>query len=66
MKTLIEKTSDKIVEAFLKNRIIAPIPSKFTKKLTEAQKFRKICESKIKLPVIGFKAAGAGIPVMKR
>ena len=66
MKTLIEKTSDKIVEAFLKNRIIAPIPSKFTKKLTEAQKFRKICESKIKEPVIGYKAGGTGIPLLKK
>jgi 2-keto-4-pentenoate hydratase len=66
MKTLIEKTSDNLVKAFLKNKIIAPIPIKFSKKLTEAQKFRKICESKIKDPVIGFKAAGTGIPVMKK
>ena len=66
MKTLIEKTSDKIVEAFLKNRIIAPIPSKFTKKLTEAQKLRKLCESKIKEPVIGYKAGGTGIPLLKK
>ena len=33
MKTLIEKTSDKLVKAFLKNKIIAPIPSKFSKKI---------------------------------
>ena len=33
MKKLIEKTSDKLVKAFLKNKIIAPIPSKFTKKI---------------------------------
>jgi len=66
MKTLIEKTSDKIVEAFLKNKIIAPISSKFTKKLTEAQRFRKICESKIKEPVIGYKAGGTGIPLLKK
>ena len=38
MKTLIEKTSDKLVNAFLKNKIIAPIPSKFSKKISEAQK----------------------------
>ena len=56
MKTLIEKTSDKLVNAFLKNKIISPIPSRFTKKLKEAQKLRKLCESKIKLPIIGFKA----------
>ena len=66
MKTLIEKTSDKLVNAFLKNKIIAPIPSKFSKKLNEAQKLRKLCESKIKEPVIGFKAAGTGIPLIKK
>ena len=65
-KTLIEKTSDKLVNAFLKNKIISPIPSKFTKKLKEAQKLRKLCESKIKLPIIGFKAAGTGIPLIKK
>ena len=66
MKTLIEKTSDRLVKAFLKNKIISPIPSKFTKKLNEAQKLRKLCESKIKEPIIGFKAAGTGIPVIKK
>jgi 2-keto-4-pentenoate hydratase len=66
MKTLIEKTSDKLVKAFLKNRIIAPIPSKFTKKIKEAQKLRILCESKINEPVIGFKAAGTGIPLIKK
>ncbi len=66
MKTLIEKTSDSLVKAFLKNKIIAPIPFKFTKKLKEAQKLRKLCESKIKLPIVGFKAAGTGIPLIKR
>ena len=66
MKSLIELTSDKLVNAFLKDKIIAPIPSKFTKKLKEAQKFRKLCESKIKEPVIGFKAAGTGIPLIKK
>ena len=66
MKSLIEKTSDKLVDAFLKNRIIKPIPSIFTKKLKEAQKLRVLCESKIKHPVIGFKAAGTGIPLIKR
>ncbi len=66
MKSLLEKTSDKLVNAFLKNKIISPIPSKFTKKLKEAQKLRKLCESKIKLPIIGFKAAGTGIPLIKK
>ena len=66
MKSLIEKTSDKLVNAFLKNKIIAPIPLRFTKKLNEAQKLRKLCESKIKLPIVGFKAAGTGIPLIKK
>ena len=38
MKNEIEKLSDKLVNAFLKNKVIAPLPSKFTKTLTEAQK----------------------------
>ena len=66
MSTLLEKTSNKLVKAFLENKIIAPIPSKYTKKLNEAQKLRKLCESKIKLPVVGFKAAGTGIPLIKK
>ena len=65
-KTLLEKTADKLVNAFINNKIIAPIPSKFTKKLSEAQKLRKLCESKVSDPIIGFKAAGTGIPVMKK
>ena len=65
-KTLKDKVSDKLVNAFLKNKIIKAIPNKFTKKLTEADKFRKLCESKVKIPIIGFKAGGTGIPVMKK
>ena len=65
-KTLLEKTADKLVNAFINNKIIPPIPSKFTKKLIEAQKLRKLCESKVSDPIIGFKAAGTGIPVMKK
>ena len=65
-KTLIEKTANKLVNAFLKNKIIEPLPLKFTKKISDAQKFRKLCESKVKDPIIGFKAAGTGIPVMKK
>ena len=65
-KTLKDKISDKLVDAFLKNKIISPIPNKFTKKLTEANKFRKLCESKIKDPVIGFKVGGTGFPLMKK
>jgi 2-keto-4-pentenoate hydratase len=65
-KTLIEKTADKLVNAFINNKIIAPLPTKFTKTLSEAQKLRKLCENKVKDPIIGFKAAGTGIPVMKK
>ena len=65
-KNKIEKLSDKIVYAFLKNKLIDPLPKKYTKNLKDAQKFRKLCESKIKDPIIGFKAAGTGIPVMKK
>ena len=65
-KTLLEKTADKLVNAFVNNKIIAPLPTKFTKTLSEAQKLRKLCESKVKDPIIGFKAAGTGIPVMKK
>ena len=66
MKNEIEKLSDKLVNAFLKNKVIAPLPLKYTKKLSEAQKLRKLCESKVSDPIIGFKAAGTGIPVMKK
>ena len=65
-KTLLQKTADKLVNAFLKNKIIAPIPKKYTKKINEAQKLRKLCESKVSDPIIGFKAAGTGIPMMKK
>ena len=58
--------ANKLVNAFLKNKIINPIPNKYTKKLFNAQKLRRLCESKIKKPIIGFKAAGTGIPVIKK
>ena len=61
-----EKLSDQLVKAFLKNKIIAPLPKKFTKKLSNAENFRRLCESKVNEPVIGFKAGGTGIPVMKK
>ena len=58
--------ANKLVKAFLKNKIINPISSKYTKKLSNAQKFRKLCESKIKKPIIGFKAGGTGLPLIKK
>ena len=36
-KTILEKTADKLVNAFVNNKIIAPLPIKFTKTLNEAQ-----------------------------
>ena len=65
-KSKIDLITDKLVKAFLKNKLIAPLPKKYTKKLFEAEKVRKLCESKINDPIIGFKAAGTGIPVMKK
>jgi len=66
MNKQLDKLSNKLVNAFLKNKIIAPLPNKFTRKLQNAQKFRLVCESKIKDPIIGFKAAGTAIPVIKK
>ena len=62
----LNKYADRLVSAFLKNKIISPIPIKYTKKISEAQKLRKLCEYKIKKPISGFKAAGTGIPVLKK
>ena len=62
----LNKCANKLVNAFLKNKIISPIPTKYTKKISEAQKLRKLCESKIKKPISGFKAAGTGIPMLKK
>ena len=62
----LNKYANNLVDAFLNNKIISPIPTKYTKKISEAQKLRKLCESKIKKPIIGFKAAGTGLPVLKK
>ncbi len=58
--------ASKLVNAFLKNKIIAPLPNKFVKNINYANKFRKLCENKIDKPVIGFKAGGTAIPVLKK
>ncbi len=65
-KKKIDFIANKLVNAFLKNKIISPIPIKFTKNINEADKLRKICENKIKDPIIGFKAGGTAIPVLKK
>ena len=66
INTLKDKISDELVNAFLNNKIISQLPRKFIKKLTKVDKLRKLCESKIKDPIIGFKADGTGIPLMKK
>ena len=60
------KYANKLVDAFLNNKIISPLPKKYTKKLSDAQKLRKICESRITKPIIGFKAAGTSLTVLKK
>mgnify|MGYP001193309193 FL=1 len=62
----IDKISNKLVKAFLRNQLINPIPNKFVKNINLAQDLRRLCESKIKKPIIGFKAAGTGFPVLKK
>ena len=62
----LNKYANRLVNAFLKNKIISPLPLRYTKNLSQAQKLRKLCESKIKKPIIGFKAAGTGIPVLRK
>ena len=68
MKNLksLEKLSNKLVNAFLYNKILAPIPTKYVKSMKEAEKLRRLCESKVKQPVIGFKAGGTSIPMLKK
>ena len=48
----INLVANRLVKAFLKNKIISPIPSRYTKKIDQAQKLRKLCESKINKPII--------------
>ena len=57
--------ANKLVYAFLNNKTIPPIPNRYTK-INQANKFRKLCESMIQKPIIGFKAGGTGIPLLKK
>ena len=65
-QTILEKNVNRIVEAFLKNKVVAPLPNRFTKKLSEAEKFKKLCENKINEPIVGYKAGGTAIPILKK
>lgn len=58
--------SNNLVNAFTKKKIINPIPIKFCKNIKNAELLRKACEYKINWPVIGFKAGGTAIPVLKK
>ena len=62
----IEKISNKLVDAFINKKLIKPVPLKFSRNINEAQKLRVLCENKIKWPVIGFKAGGTGISLLKK
>ena len=62
----IEKFAQKLVNAYKKNKLIRPLPLKYTKNIKNATKFRKICESKIKTKIVGFKAGGTALPVLKK
>ena len=66
MKKEIEKIADKLVNAYKKNNLINPIPIKYTKNIKNATRLRKLCESKIKTKVVGFKAGGTALPVLKK
>jgi len=65
MKT-IDQLANQLTKAFLNNKIVPSLPSSITKKLNNAEKFRKLCESKVNEPIIGFKAGGTAIPVIKK
>ena len=62
----INSVANKLVKAFLNNKIISAIPGRYSKKMSQADKLRKLCEKKITKPVIGFKAGGTGIPLLKK
>ena len=51
INTKIEIVANKLVKAFLANKKINSIPVKYCKTMKEAQKLRKLCESKVKIPV---------------
>ena len=63
---LIDKISNKLAKAFVSNKFIAPVPLKFVKNIKLANQLRVLCERKVNKPVIGFKAGGTAIPVLKK
>jgi len=65
-KKQLNTISNNLVNAFIKKKIIKPIPVRFCKNIKNAELLRRTCENKIKWPVIGFKAGGTAIPVLKK
>jgi len=61
-----KRTAKKLAQAFNSGKVINPISTKFTKNSKIANAFRVECESLIKSPVIGFKAGGTGIAMLKK
>ena len=66
MKKEIEKFADKLVNAYKKNKLISPLPIKYTKNIKNATKLRKLCENKVNTEIVGFKAGGTALPVLKK
>ena len=50
----LKNTAKKLVNAFNKGKLIAPLSDKFTKNSNIANQLRTECESLVKSPVIGF------------
>ena len=42
----INSVANKLVKAFLNNKIISSIPSRYSKKMLQADKLRKLCEKR--------------------
>ena len=66
MTTEIEKFAQKLVKAYKENKLISPLPIRYTKNIKNATRLRKICESKITTKIVGFKAGGTALPVLKK
>ena len=62
----LKNTAKKLVNAFNKGKLIAPLSDKFTKNSNIANQLRTECESLVKSPVIGFKAGGTAKAMLKK
>ena len=65
-KKQLNTISNKLVNAFTKNKLIKPIPTKFCKNIKNSNLLRRTCESKIRWPIVGFKAGGTALPLLKK